>query len=205
MDLFTSLFRKKKLPPAIQKLYWLLLFAQRILTMEGGGFFGVAGANWGRLGAPQQRLPLSADRPSPDSTHPKCSAYFNVTSTSLRSSTVEHTDLRTSWAPRRTAQKSLHRRPNSRSLHYPPQYPIGSGRHHPQHSHKITSPIRLVSFTLRGLRNLPPSSSECLQHSGPPLNCSDHHHHCIANLRVSTSTNYWLYFRTKKGRQVRWK
>ena len=97
---------KNRFISAAQKLYWLLLSTQKMLTMEGGGFFRVAGANWGRLGAPQQHLQPSADRPSPNSTHPKCSAYFNVTSTSFRSSTVGHTDFRASWTPCRYSTKA---------------------------------------------------------------------------------------------------
>jgi len=49
----------------------------------------------------------SADPPSPDSTDPKISAYYNVTSTSSsRPSTVRALDLRTSWAPCRSRTKA---------------------------------------------------------------------------------------------------
>jgi hypothetical protein len=49
--------------------------------MEGGGFFVVAGGNWGRLRASQQyRQPLT-DPPTPESTDPKISAFFKVAST----------------------------------------------------------------------------------------------------------------------------
>ena len=47
--------------------------------LEGGGFLGVAGGNLGRPEALlQHRQPL-ADPPSPDSTDPKISAFYNVT------------------------------------------------------------------------------------------------------------------------------
>jgi len=88
-------------PPAVRILYWLLPLTQkqisnRLLLIDGGGYFGVAGGNWGRrLEAPQQHIQPLADPPSPDSTDPKISAFFNVTSTPLRSSTERALDLRT--------------------------------------------------------------------------------------------------------------
>jgi len=74
--------------------------------MKGDGFIGVAGGNWGRLGAPQQNLQPLEDPPSPDSTDTKISAIFNKTFTSFRSWTVRTLDLRTSWAPHRNSTKA---------------------------------------------------------------------------------------------------
>ena len=55
----------------------------------------MAGGNLGRPEALlQHRQPL-ADPPSPDSTDPKISAFYNVTFTSSRSSTVRTLDRRT--------------------------------------------------------------------------------------------------------------
>ena len=67
----------------------------------------MAGSTWGGLGAPQQQRQPLADPPSPDtSTDPKNSAFYNVTFTSSRSSTVRTLDRRTSWAPCRNSIKA---------------------------------------------------------------------------------------------------
>ena len=67
------------------------------LAMKGGGFLGVAGCNCGRPRALQQhRQPPPADPFSPDSIDPKISAFFNISFTSSRSSTVRTLDRRTS-------------------------------------------------------------------------------------------------------------
>jgi hypothetical protein len=76
------------------------------LQMSGGGFFEVAGGNWGRLEAPQQHRQPPVEPPTPDSTDPKTSAKLGVTSTSSRSSSVRTPDLRTSWTPQRNSTKT---------------------------------------------------------------------------------------------------
>ena len=75
--------------------------------LQGGGFFGVAGGNWGRLGAPQQHRQPPPEPPTPDSIDPKTSANLGVTSTSLRSRTVRTQDLRTSWTPQRNSTNTF--------------------------------------------------------------------------------------------------
>jgi len=126
-------------PLAVRMLYyWLLLSLRKLksnrLAMKGGRFLGVAGGNWGGLGAPQQHRQPLADPPSPDSIDPKISAFYTVTFTSSRSSTVRTLDRRTSWAPCRNNTKAS--APSSkRSLRYPPHHPFGSGWHHLQQSH----------------------------------------------------------------------
>ena len=74
---------------------------QKQQTNVGGWVFGVAGGNWGRLGAPQQHRQPPVEPPTPDSTDLKTSAKLGVTSTSSRSSFVGIPDLRTSWTPQR--------------------------------------------------------------------------------------------------------
>ena len=77
------------------------------LAMKGGGFLGVAGCNCGRPRALQQhRQPPPADPFSPDSIDPKISAFFNISFTSSRSSTVRTLDRRTSWALRGNSIKA---------------------------------------------------------------------------------------------------
>ena len=76
--------------------------------MKGGRFLGVAGGNWGRPGAPlKHRQPPATDTPSPNSTDPKISTFFNVTFISSRSSTVRTLDRWTSWAPCRNSIKAF--------------------------------------------------------------------------------------------------
>jgi hypothetical protein len=66
----------------------------KLLVMDGGGYFGAEGGKWGRRpGAPLQHRQPSADPPTPDSTNPKISAFFNVTYTSSRSNTVRMLDF----------------------------------------------------------------------------------------------------------------
>jgi hypothetical protein len=77
------------------------------LAKKEGGFLGVARGNWGRLGAPQQHRQPLADPPSPDSTDPKISAYFNMTSTSSRLRTVWTLDIKNSWTPCRNSTEAL--------------------------------------------------------------------------------------------------
>ena len=65
---------KTELPPAAQILCWLLQPLQKHESnklWQGGGFFGVAGGNWGRLGASQQHRQPPAEPPTPDSIGPK--------------------------------------------------------------------------------------------------------------------------------------
>jgi hypothetical protein len=59
----------------------------------------LAGGNWGGLGAPQQHHQPLADPPSPDSTDPKISAFYNVTFTSSISRTVRTLDRRLDTRP----------------------------------------------------------------------------------------------------------
>ena len=140
-------------------LYWLLPSPRRLksnrLAMKEGGFLGVAGDNWGRMEALQQRRqPPVANPPSPDSIDTKISAFINVTFISSRSSTVRTLDRRTSWAPRRNntiASAPSFKEPPLPSAHHP----IGSGWHH-LNNHTL-EPLRSWVLTLKELHNLIPS------------------------------------------------
>jgi len=96
-------------PLAVLMQCWLLPclldhISSKILV--GEGFFGVAGGDWGRQGVPQQHRQQPADPPSPDSTDPKVSAFFKVTSTSSRSSKVRTLYLIISYVPCRNSTKT---------------------------------------------------------------------------------------------------
>jgi len=96
--------------------------------MKGGGFLGVAGGSWGRLGALlQHRKPPPTDPPFPDSTNPKISAFFNVTFTLWRSNTLRTIDHRTSWAPHRNNIKaSVHVQDEVHALLFCQDHPLVS-------------------------------------------------------------------------------
>jgi len=124
--------------------------------VEGGGYLRVAGGKWVRRpGAPQQHRQPSADPPSPDSTDLKISAYFNVNSTSSRSSIMRTLGLGTSWAPRRNSTKA-----SAPSFKEPPLPSTPSFWECVATSTTIThwSFLRGWVLTLKELANLLPSS-----------------------------------------------
>jgi len=92
--------------------------SNRLVAMKGGGFLGLAGCNWRRMGALQQhRQSPQADPPSPDNIVQKISVFSNGTFTPSRSSTVRTVDRRTSWAPHRNKTKAS--APSSKALPSP--------------------------------------------------------------------------------------